>query len=746
MAGYHSRKPTDEDDEDTEAQLHEMDQFGVSKSDLPQKSRSTDNSSDEADDQKSLRATSEPPELRSQSPPEYSWDWGNFPIKSPQKSTFPAHPLLGNQSRPASAPLGIETPSEPSTYDVLSDGEAEQARAIASDGKLRADREEDTRFWAELDGRRFSFELSTCGALNGLDLSQNASVFDQHRVQFDAFMNDEKLVNNPNLILRWDGKYISRQEIPPLFSAIQGWRKATLSRPGVSPVSDESILTAEPDKILVGPTTHARQSSWARWFTRSRTQPPETFRQDRISESSETTVRPPLQPAASEPVQLPDWSLGTSPPKQETLPPRPSSPTELKKHYAKTLRLTSDQLKSLKLSKGSNTITFSLTSGSIACSARIFVWDSSDHIVISDIDGTITKSDALGHFYTMIGRDWTHLGVAKLYTDICMNGYKIMYLTSRAIGQADSTRLYLKGIKQSNYQLPEGPVVMSPDRLMASLHREVIMRKPEVFKMACLRDIQRLFGPSGATPFYAGFGNRITDAMSYRSVNIPSSRIFTIDSSGEVKMELLELAGYKSSYIHMTDLVDQMFPPISSNFSTEYTDFKYWRDPLPEVQLPDLSPPSPALSARSDSSGTSALSRLRNFRLRTSTSPPPQSRSNDLEAQTQYDDRRDRHSHRSKSPLRGLALSAEDAEDHSYSRRRTTSIDSMPGSLPGSTDLHDFMQDEPDFSRDEEAQVGFEHGENEEGSEGNAEDEEQLEEEMEHIDDDLFEMDNIPFL
>ena len=73
------------------------------------------------------------------------------------------------------------------------------------------------------------------------------------------------------------------------------------------------------------------------------------------------------------------------------------------------------------------------------------------------------------------------------------------------------------------------------------------MRKPEVFKMACLRDIQRLFGPCARKPFYSGFGNRITDALSYRSVDVPSSRIFTIDSTGEVKMELLDLAGYKSS-------------------------------------------------------------------------------------------------------------------------------------------------------------------------------------------------------
>jgi phosphatidate phosphatase PAH1 len=75
------------------------------------------------------------------------------------------------------------------------------------------------------------------------------------------------------------------------------------------------------------------------------------------------------------------------------------------------------------------------------------------------------------------------------------------------------------------------------------------MRKPEVFKMACLRDIRRLFGKTSANPFYAGFGNRITDALSYRSVDVPSSRIFTINSTGEVKMELLELAGYKSSYV-----------------------------------------------------------------------------------------------------------------------------------------------------------------------------------------------------
>lgn len=180
----------------------------------------------------------------------------------------------------------------------------------------------------------------------------------------------------------------------------------------------------------------------------------------------------------------------------------------------------------------------------------------------------------------MIGRDWTHQGVAKLFTDIVSNGYNIMYLTSRSTGQADTTRTYLKGVLQEGYRLPSGPVIMSPDRTIAALRREIYLRKPEVFKMACLRDILNLFPPNH-NPFYAGFGNRLTDALSYRSVNIPSSRIFTINSNAEVSLDLLSLNKYKSSYVTMRELVDHFFPPISllvQGGGEEFTDFTYWRE------------------------------------------------------------------------------------------------------------------------------------------------------------------------
>lgn len=180
----------------------------------------------------------------------------------------------------------------------------------------------------------------------------------------------------------------------------------------------------------------------------------------------------------------------------------------------------------------------------------------------------------------MIGRDWTHTGVAKLYTDIAANGYNILYLTSRSVGQADTTRAYLNGVSQEGFKLPKGPVIMSPDRTIAALRREIYLRKPEVFKMACLRDILNLFSYK-RKPFHAGFGNRLTDALSYRSVNIPSTRIFTINSNAEVSLDLLTLNKYKISYVSMREVVDHFFPPVGllvAGEREEFTDFNYWRE------------------------------------------------------------------------------------------------------------------------------------------------------------------------
>ena len=60
---------------------------------------------------------------------------------------------------------------------------------------------------------------------------------------------------------------------------------------------------------------------------------------------------------------------------------------------------------------------------------------------------------------------------------------------------------------------------------MNAFQQEVIIKKPEEFKISCLEDIQRLF-PNWHTeegnPFYAGYGNRANDVVAYKAVKIPS--------------------------------------------------------------------------------------------------------------------------------------------------------------------------------------------------------------------------------
>jgi phosphatidate phosphatase LPIN len=43
----------------------------------------------------------------------------------------------------------------------------------------------------------------------------------------------------------------------------------------------------------------------------------------------------------------------------------------------------------------------------------------------------------------IVGRDWSHSGVGEFFSKCRANNYEFLYLTARAIGQADATRDYL---------------------------------------------------------------------------------------------------------------------------------------------------------------------------------------------------------------------------------------------------------------------------------------------------------------
>lgn len=64
---------------------------------------------------------------------------------------------------------------------------------------------------------------------------------------------------------------------------------------------------------------------------------------------------------------------------------------------------------------------------------------------------------------------------------------QVMYLSSRAISQANITREYLHSLVQGGHRMPTGPVIISPHGLLPSLYREMILRRPHEFKIACLQ-------------------------------------------------------------------------------------------------------------------------------------------------------------------------------------------------------------------------------------------------------------------
>ena len=238
-----------------------------------------------------------------------------------------------------------------------------------------------------------------------------------------------------------------------------------------------------------------------------------------------------------------------------------------KKKY-KSFFPSSNQLKQLELKQGHNEICFicrTTSSGIQTLKSSIYLWPSTTKLVISDVDGTITRSDVLGQVLPFLGRDWTHEGVIELFTEITKRGYKMIYVTARGIGQSTMTKNYLDSLIQEKKALPPGPLFMSPDGLFTSLKREVIERKPHLLKIPLLTEIKNLF-PEGTKPFFAGFGNRETDGVAYRYLEVPLNNIFIIDTSSKV-LRLGETT--KTTYKILSTNLDGIFPFIENNNNEE---------------------------------------------------------------------------------------------------------------------------------------------------------------------------------
>jgi phosphatidate phosphatase PAH1 len=199
--------------------------------------------------------------------------------------------------------------------------------------------------------------------------------------------------------------------------------------------------------------------------------------------------------------------------------------------------LESEDLKKLDLKSGLNKIKYVINTakGVQAIRANVFLWDYTDKIVITDIDGTITKSIVKGQVFTQVfRREYYHNNIAELYQSIVNNGYKIMYLSARPFIQCSVTRHILQTLRQNNQAMPPGPVIVSRDNLVKSFKAEMVDKRAHESKIVYLNEIKSFFQDIDMNPLFAGFGDRVGDMSCYREVGIGEERIFFINAEGHI--------------------------------------------------------------------------------------------------------------------------------------------------------------------------------------------------------------------
>ncbi|XP_029379939.1 phosphatidate phosphatase LPIN2 isoform X2 [Echeneis naucrates] len=428
--------------------------------------------------------------------------------------------------------------------------------------------------------------LSLCGGL-----TENAEIskerFMEHIITYHEFAENPAIIDNPNLVVKIGNRYYNWTLAAPLILSLQAFQK------NLPKATEEAWVKEKMPK---------KSGRW--WFWRKRADSTikqletklETKEDSQLGEegpsiSQEKMALPPKAGESSSDEEAKEVSAASC---QERLQPGGDAPPHPSPHtYRKSLRLSSDQIASLKLKEGPNDVTFSITTqyqGTCRCEGTIYLWNWDDKVIISDIDGTITKSDVFGQILPQLGKDWTHQGIAKLYHSVAENGYKFLYCSARAIGMADMTRGYLQWVNDGGTILPRGPLMLSPSSLFSAFHREVIEKKPEIFKIECLTDIKNLF-QHNKQPFYAAFGNRTNDVFAYKEVGVPVCRIFTVNPKGELIQE--QTKGNKSSYGRLSELVEHVFPLLSKEQNEafvmpEYSSFCYWRQPIPDINPDEL--------------------------------------------------------------------------------------------------------------------------------------------------------------
>lgn len=143
---------------------------------------------------------------------EYLWEWGGFPQKTPLNTTFGppgiSEPLNSgwNRDKSTTLPHGFNSPPEGNSGANADEEES----GYGTGGRLRPDRNEPYRFILLIERKTTYFELALFQKDEsrrrfGRNEVDDAQIFNERRIEYKAFLDNESVFQEGDLVIRWAG-------------------------------------------------------------------------------------------------------------------------------------------------------------------------------------------------------------------------------------------------------------------------------------------------------------------------------------------------------------------------------------------------------------------------------------------------------------------------------------------------------------------------------------------------------------
>lgn len=163
-------------------------------------------------------------------------------------------------------------------------------------------------------------------------------LFSDHQITFRNFIEEEGIPENPDLVVKFAGRYLTWDNASPVLASLAVYRKSLVAHP-----EHHKHLRRDEGP---GESVKTHRRGWSLWWSRGRSAPPPDVASTSSmpTEDTSSVATPPTSVPAS-PRSLSDDDSVEPPAQAEDGEEGDEFPHEdHTKHYAKTLRLTSDQL------------------------------------------------------------------------------------------------------------------------------------------------------------------------------------------------------------------------------------------------------------------------------------------------------------------------------------------------------------------------------------------------------------------